>query len=53
LFVGGFIAIMHGSANAPSLAVCGKGGLAKKTGDFLQKKLDWRLGEEFYYYKSR
>jgi hypothetical protein len=41
---------MQYGVNAPSLAVRGKGGLAKKTGDFLQKKLDWGRGGEFYYY---
>jgi hypothetical protein len=51
--VGGLIAITQEGVNAHSLAVCGKGGLAKKTGDFLQKKLDWGLGEAFYYYKFR
>jgi hypothetical protein len=37
LFVGGFIAIMQGSANAPPLAVCGKADLAKKLVIFAEK----------------
>jgi hypothetical protein len=52
-FRDGFVAITQGGANAPSLAVCGKGGLAKKTGDSWRKRLDWGIPGEFYYYKFR
>jgi hypothetical protein len=53
LFGDGLIAITQGSANAPSLAVYEKGGLAKNLVIFLRKKLDWGLGGEFYYYEFR
>jgi hypothetical protein len=39
MLVGGLIAIIQGGVNAPSLAACGKGGLAKKLVIFCRKGL--------------